>query len=355
MRVLIIGAAGYLGWETKDYLEKQGHKVFGIDNFSKQRILEGSGIHWFRGKRVHVDWVSSLSKQVEVFEPDCVIHYGEQCSAPFSMISEVNGIGTINGNLNSTLDLIYQVKAQNPDIHIIKLGTMGEYGTPNIDIEEGWIDISHNGRTDRMLYPKKPHSIYHLSKVFDSDALAFACRVWGLRVTDLNQGFVYGIGDAEVKTNFYYDAIFGTVLNRFVAQSVVGHPLTVYGKGGQTRGCLNIRDTVRCVELAMLNPANRGEFRVMNQFVDQVSVNQVADLVFSTAKQMGLNPKIAHIDNPRDEAEDHYYNAKNTKLLDLGLKPHYLTEDSIAEMIEYLLPKKGEIVTSQILPTVRWK
>jgi UDP-sulfoquinovose synthase len=248
-----------------------------------------------------------------------------------------------------------------PDCHLVKLGTMGEYGTPNIDIEEGFIEIEHKGRRDTLPFPKMPGSLYHLSKVHDSHNIHFACRIWGLRATDLNQGVVYGIEteesaeDERLITRFDYDQYFGTVLNRFCVQAVIGHPLTVYGEGGQTRGFLNIRDTLQCVELAVSNPAALGEFRVFNQFTEQFSVAELADLVRRSAEELGHRVEVRSFPNPRIEAEQHYYNATNTKLIDLGLKPHHLGEELVRSMLRIIERHKGRVIERAILPTTRWK
>jgi UDP-sulfoquinovose synthase len=235
---------------------------------------------------------------------------------------------------------------------------MGEYGTPNIDIEEGFIEITHRGRRDRLPFPKQPGSFYHLSKVHDSHNIEFACRVWGLRATDLNQGVVYGQETPEtalhpdLATRFDYDAVFGTVLNRFVVQAVAELPLTVYGVGGQTRGLINILDTLACIELALKNPAQRGEFRVFNQFTESLSVNQMAELVRGA---LGGRPRIEHLEDPRVEAQEHYYNAVHTKLLDLGLQPHLLSAEVIRGLAAVAEKHKKRIDNTHMLPLVRWK
>src|SRR5206468_4652351 len=226
-----------------------------------------------------------IADVVRDFAPDTIIHYGEQPSAPWSMQSVDHCVITQQFNVVGTLKLLWAMRDHVPDAHLVKLGTMGEYGTPNIDIEEGFIEIEHNGRKDRLPFPKQPGSFYHLSKVHDSHNIHFVCRIWGLRATDLNQGVVYGSGTpetdmhTELRTRFDYDDIWGTVLNRFCSQAAVGYPLTVYGQGGQTRGLLDIRDTVRCVELACLNAPERGEFRVFNQFTEQFSVRELAERI----------------------------------------------------------------------------
>jgi UDP-sulfoquinovose synthase len=260
-----------------------------------------------------------------------------------------------------TLNLLFALREFQPDCHLVKLGTMGEYGTPNIDIEEGYITIEHNGRKDVLPYPKQPGSFYHLSKVHDSHNMMFACKIWGTRATDLNQGVVYGTMTDEVALDealinrFDYDEVFGTVLNRFCAQAALGHPLTVYGKGGQTRGFLDIRDTVRCVELACLNPAAKGEFRVFNQFTEQFSVLDLAHLVEKAGKQAGLKVEIDYLPDPRVEAEQHYYNAKHSKLIDLGLSPHFLSDSLLDSLIDIAIRYRDRIDTALFLPRVNWR
>jgi UDP-sulfoquinovose synthase len=290
-----------------------------------------------------------------------VIHYGEQPSAPYSMASRRHAVETQYTNVIGTLNLLFSLRDRCPSCHLVKLGTMGEYGTPNIDIEEGFIEIEHKGRKDTLPYPKLPGSIYHLSKVHDSHNIHFACRVWGLRATDLNQGVVYGIETDEAQlderlcTRFDYDEIFGTALNRFCVQAVIGHPLTVYGRGGQTRGYLNIRDTLQCVELAVTNPARRGEMRVFNQFTEQFTVMELAELAKRSAEQLGMDVTIDHFPNPRVELEEHYYNAANTKLRDLGLKPHYLGEELVRSMLSTIDRYKDRVVTRAIAPKTQWR
>src|SRR6476660_10115963 len=326
MRVLILGGDGYLGWPTAMRFSGKGHEVAVADNFARRKwVAEAGGDsltpiaslaeridawHGASGKRIE-SYVGDLAEGtfaadlVRDFELEAIIHYGEQPSAPWSMQSIDNAVETQHNNVIGALKLLWGMRDHAPDAHLIKLGTMGEYGTPNIDIEEGFIEITHNGRTDVLPFPKMPGSLYHLSKVHDSHNIHFACRVWGLRATDLNQGVVYGIesdesaADERLITRFDYDEYFGTVLNRFCLQAVIGHPLTVYGSGGQTRGFLNIRDTLQCVELAVANPAEAGEFRVFNQFTEQFSVLELAELVRGAGEHLGYSVEIQHVDNPR--------------------------------------------------------
>jgi UDP-sulfoquinovose synthase len=247
-----------------------------------------------------------------------------------------------------------------PDAHLVKLGTMGEYGTPNIDIEEGYLRVEHNGRSHEFLYPKTGGSLYHLSKVHDSHNIHFATRIWGLRATDLNQGVVYGVEtdesalDPRLVTSFHYDEVFGTALNRFCVQAVIGYPLSVYGKGGQTRGYLNIRDTIQCVAIAADNPADGGELRVFNQFTEQFSVIQLAERVKAAGEHLGWDVSIAHTDNPRKELEDHYYNAQHSKLLDLGLQPRLLNEELIDTMLVKIADHRDRIDPTTFVQNIRW-
>lgn len=384
-KVLILGGDGYLGWPTAMNLSNLGYSVAVLDNYLKRWIFNKLGITplidcpnlqeraniWkgLTGHNIKV-YVGDIGEQdflfkvVKEFDPDTIIHYGEIPSAPYSMLNHNTSWETIQNNLRATLAVMWAIKTINPDIHLIKLGTMGEYGTPNIDIEEGFMEIEKGGRKDRLPFPKLPGSFYHLSKVQDSDMLYLGVRMWGLRVTDLNQGPVYGIETDESRMDkenrlmphFHYDEFWGTVLNRFITQAVIGIPLTVYGKGGQKRGFLNITDTLQCVRLAVQNPANKGEFRVMNQFTEIFSVLELADKVKAAAKNLGLDAAIKNYPNPRKEAEEHYYNAKNTNLLSLGLQPNYLTENILTEMMEIVMENKKNIRQDIILPgRAKWQ
>jgi UDP-sulfoquinovose synthase len=303
------------------------------------------------------DFLAGVFKETQ---PEAIVHYGEHRAAPFSMLSRRHAVMTQVNNVVGTLNVLYAMKEFTPESHLVKLGTMGEYGTPNIDIEEGFIEINHNGRSDVLQFPKKPGSFYHLSKVHDSHNIEFVCRVWGLRATDLNQGVVYGVHTDETElhpdlaTRFDYDDVWGTVLNRFCVQAAIGHPLTVYGKGGQTRGFLDIRDTLACVELAIANPADMGEFRVFNQFTEQFTVGELAEKVADGARKLGWEPIVEHVTNPRVEQEQHYYNAKHTKLLDLGLQPHLLSNTLIDGLLE-TVREHTELVDRDLLyPSHSW-
>jgi UDP-sulfoquinovose synthase len=382
MRILILGGDGYLGWSTAMHFSIRGHEVAVADNFLRRRMhmergtdsltpilslhervkawqgITGKTITPFVGDLQEWNFVERLFKD---FQPETIIHYGEIPSAPYSMIDVHHAVFTHQNNVIGTLHVLYAMRDLAPDSHLVKLGTMGEYGTPNIDIEEGYLDIEHNGRKDTLPFPKQPGSMYHLTKVHDSHNIHFACRIWGLRATDLNQGVVYGTDtdesrlDDSLLTRFDYDEAFGTALNRFCVQAVVGIPLTLYGKGNQTRGYLNMRDTLQCVELATLNPAAQGKMRVFNQFTEQFSVTELAYVVQKAAQSLGMDVEIAHYENPRVEMEEHYYNAKHTALMDLGLKPHYLSDTLVESMINRVLQFKDRVILDAIVPRIRWK
>lgn len=382
MKVLVIGGDGYCGWATALYLSNRGYEVGILDSLVRrhwdntlcietltpiapiqQRIqrwqdLTGKFIDLFVGD---ITDYAFLSRAMHQFEPEAVVHFGEQRSAPFSMIDRDHAVLTQTNNVVGTLNLLYVIHQDFPDCHLVKLGTMGEYGTPNIDIEEGYITIEHNGRKDTLPYPKQPGSFYHLSKVHDSHNISFACKIWGLRATDLNQGVVYGVlteetGMDELLINrLDYDGVFGTALNRFCIQAAIDHPLTVYGSGGQTRSFLDIRDTVRCVELAIATPAAAGEFRVFNQFTEMFSVGDLARMIQKAGGALGMKVEIQNLENPRVEKEKHYFNAKNTNLLDLGLEPHLLSDSLLDSLLNFAVKYKGRVDHNQILPKVSWK
>ena len=382
MRIAVLGGDGYCGWATALYLSRKGHQVAIVDNFIRRqwdfdlgvetltpirslrdrlqawKDLTGNVIDVFVGDMTDYAF---LSAHIRDFEPDTVIHFAEQRSAPYSMIDREHATFTQVNNLVGTLNLLFALREFKSDCHLVKLGTMGEYGTPNIDIEEGYIRIEHNGRSDLLPFPKQPGSFYHLSKVHDTHNIHFCCKAWGLRATDLNQGVVYGTTtedtalDEALINRFDYDEIFGTALNRFCIEAAAGHPITVYGSGGQTRGFLDIRDTIRCVEIACLNPAEPGEFRVFNQFTEQFSVLELAQMVKAAAHKLGIKAEIHHLPDPRVEAETHYYNAKHSKLIDLGLHPHLLSDSLLDSMIGIALKYADRIDQSVFLPHVNWR
>jgi UDP-sulfoquinovose synthase len=379
MKILVLGGDGYLGWPTALHLSAAGHDVAVADNFARRgydyemgvdslvpietlqtrvatwRALTGRPIGVYIGDLCDADFTTRM---VADFAPDAIVHYAEQRAAPYSMVDRKHAVYTQTNNVVGTLNVLYAIAEISPDIHLVKLGTMGEYGTPNIDIEEGWLDVEHNGRVDRVLYPKRPGSFYHLSKVHDSHNIEFACRIWGIRATDLNQGVVYGqqtdetAADDRLATRYDYDAVFGTVLNRFVVQAVLGVPLTVYGNGGQTRGLIDIRDTVRCIQLACENPADRGEFRVFNQLTQTMSVLQIAETVAAASPEAVT---IERLDNPRVELEEHYYNVVYTGLAELGLQAHLLSDTLIESLLSITKRYAHRARPAAMLPTIRWR
>ena len=379
MKILVLGGDGYCGWPTSLHLSDAGHEVVIVDNCVRRTIDHELGAQsltpitdlkervraWqeVSGQTIAVefgdllDW-EFLSDVVQRHQPEAIVHYAEQRAAPYSMIDRRHAVYTQHNNVIGTLNVLFAINEFAPECHLVKLGTMGEYGTPNIDIEEGYIEIEHNGRKDTLPFPKMPGSWYHLSKVHDSHNIHFACRIWGLRATDLNQGVVYGqeteqtVLDSQLATRLDYDAVFGTVLNRFAIQAVLGQPLTVYGGGSQTRAFLDIRDTVECIRLACENPADPGEFRVFNQATEQFSLDELAKLV---ANSYPGGVEVEHIDNPRVELENHYYHFTHTALESLGLVPHLLGDTLLEQMYGVIERHRDRVDLDLLQPTVQWR
>jgi UDP-sulfoquinovose synthase len=392
--VLILGGDGYLGWPTAMYFSSRNYQVTVVDNYFRRNscteldtgmlyavptLIERARI-WYEktgyeikvviGDLAQPDFMRQLFdgrinyqwsvSQTNLGVPDTVVHYAEQPSAPYSIMGYKYGDLTLVNNLRVTNNLIWAVRDFSPDTHIIKLGTMGEYGTPNIDIEEGWLEIEHKGRNDKFLFPRQASSLYHTTKIMDTDLLWFAVRTWGLKVTDLMQGPVYGIEteesniDTRLQTIFNYDEIFGTIINRFVTQAVIGYPLTVYGGGGQTRGYLNIQDTMQCVHKSELNPPAKGELRIFNQIMETFSVNELAQMVQEVGIQRGHDVKIKSVVNPRKEAEEHYYNPVYQGLQNIGVEPHLLTAAVMNRLFEVVELHRKNIRKDVIFSGIKW-
>ena len=392
--LVILGGDGYLGWPTAMYFSNLGYEVTVIDNYFRRNacteldvgmlylvptLIERAKIwHEVTGKEIKVI-IGDLT-QPEIMrglfngqteyawsvhpkfsgKPETVIHYAEQPSAPYSLLNYKYANFTLANNLLVTNNLLFALRDYACDTHVIHVGTMGEYGTPNIDIEEGWLEIQHKGRKDTFLFPRQASSLYHTTKIMDTDLMWFGVRMWDLRITDLMQGPVYGLEteasqiDERLRTIFNYDEIFGTIINRFIAQAVVGYPLTVYGKGGQTRGYLNINDTLQCVHMSANHPANSGELRIFNQIMETFSANELARKVKKIGDKLGFNVQINHLENPRKEAEEHYYNPTYQGLLDIGVVPHFLTDDVLEKMFKTVVKYKSNIRKDVIYRGIKW-
>ena len=392
--ILILGGDGYLGWPTAMYFSQRGYDVTVVDNYFRRNacteldvgmlypvpsLMERAKI-WYEltGKEIkvvigdlsdpeimrsffsgRVEYSWAVDKKFTGI-PETVMHYAEQPSAPYSLINYKYANITLTNNLLVTNNLIFALRDFSRGTHVVHIGTMGEYGTPNIDIEEGWLEIEHKGRKDKFLYPRQASSLYHTTKIMDTDLMWFGVRMWDLRITDLMQGPVYGIETPEsvvnhkLRTIFNYDEIFGTILNRFIVQALVDYPLTVYGKGGQTRGYLNINDTLQCVHMSEKAPAQQGELRIFNQIMETFSVNQLADKVQQVGKALGYDVKINHIENPRKEAEEHYYNPTYQGLVEIGVKPHYLTDEVMTGMFKATEKYKKNIRKDVIFRGIKW-
>ncbi len=392
--ILILGGDGYLGWPTAMYFSSRGYQVTVVDNYFRRNActeldvgmlypvptLQERAKIWYQKTGCEIKVVigdltdpelmrSLFDGRVEyswavdnrfVGIPETVVHYAEQPSAPYSQIDYKYANITIQNNLLVTNNLMFAIKDYSPDTHIVKIGTMGEYGTPNIDIEEGWLEVEHKGRKDTFLFPRQASSLYHTTKIMDTDLLWYGVRMWDLRVTDLMQGPVYGMetheskGDPRLMTIFNYDEIFGTIVNRFITQAVAGYPLTVYGRGGQTRGYLNINDTLQCVHMSEQTPANPKQLRIFNQIIQTFSVNELAEKTKKVGNNLGYNVKIDYLPNPRKEAEEHYYNPTYQGLLDIGVTPHYLTDEVMKGMFELVEKYKHNIRTDVIFKGIQW-
>jgi len=384
MKVLILGIDGYLGWPLALRLGKRGHEVIGIDNLSTRRFSEEVGADSafplpkpedrVRAAKKHLDininfYVGDvtdynyLKEIIKRHKPDTIVHFAEQRSAPYSMKDRDHAVYTVINNEVSTLNLVYAVKEIDPTIHILKMGTMGEYGTPNFDIPESiYVEAIVNGKKDKIIVPRKGGSVYHWTKVHDTDFLLFFQELWGLTVTDIMQGPVYGtrtqeIIDESLRTRFDFDETWGTVVNRFCVQAILGIPLTVYGKGGQTRGFLSLEDSMEALTLLLENPPRQGEYRVANQFTEIYSVKQIAEMVKKAGDELGLSVQIGPLPNPRVEAEDHYYNPERKVLPSLGFYPKKNLREEVKNIIKDLLPYKERLESfkNAILPKTTWK
>ncbi len=383
MKVLITGIDGYSGWPLALHLLSRGHSVVGLDNFvTRRRVREvgswsatpipafprrlaavkellGKEIEFHRGDMTDYPFVRQVLAEER---PDAIVHLAEQRSAPYSMIDVDHAVATQVENITGTLHLVYAMRECSPETHLVKMGTMGEYGTPNVDIPEGFFDVEFRGRKDRLPFPRQASSWYHWSKVFDSGDVMFATKVWKLRATDVMQGVIYGIRTPEITddrllTRFDFDETWGTALNRFIAQAVLGLPITPYGKGEQRRGFIALEDSMQSLRLAVENPPSAGEYRVFNQFDQAYSVNELAQLVHRVAGELGLSPTIDHPPDPRVEAEQHYYLPLHDNLLALGYQRTRALEDVVREIFRDLLRFRRRLEARRyvVMPTVQWR
>jgi len=383
MRVLICGVDGYLGWSLAKHLTACGHEVAGIDDHSRRRWVAEMGsdsalpvapmdarllafkeafgreLLFFQGD---LKDYSLIERAFREFEPEAVVHLGECPSAPYSMIDVHHAVDVHNNNVGSTFNLLFAIRDLAPEAHLVKLGTMGEYGTPNIAIPEGFFEIEYRGRTDRLPFPRQANSFYHWSKVSGSNHVMFASRIWGLPATDVMQGVVFGTrienmsDDERLLTRLDFDQCFGTAINRFSCQAVIGHPLTPFGKGGQKRGFLPLRDSMQCLTLALENPPEHGEYRVLNQFEEVYDLTQLAGKVQRAAAGLGMDVEVRSVDNPRTELEDHFYEPDHHNLLNLGYRPTHDVETEITLMLEDLQKYSDRIEMHRdvFMPDVRW-
>ena len=374
---------GYLGWALTLHLMDRGHEVAGCDAFLRRKWVEemeswsAIPIHSMEERLQGVQdrfGVRPLFRQGDLqeyqfvrqffldFQPDTIVHLGECPSAPYSMIDAQHATWVQVNNVVGTLNIVHAMKEVCPQAHLVKLGTMGEYGTPNIDIPEGFFTIEYRDRSDTLPFPRQAGSWYHWSKVHDSNNIMFSCRLWGLRSTDIMQGVVFGTridqmeDDPRLLTRLDFDECFGTVINRYCCQAVIGHPLTPFGKGGQRRGFIPLRDSMQCLSIAVENPADRGEYRVFNQFEQVYGVTELAGKVKIVGKKVGLDVKIQNMENPRAEAEEHYYNPDRRHLLELGYRPSHDIEPELSVILNDLIAHRNRIEEKKrvLIPSIRW-
>jgi UDP-sulfoquinovose synthase len=383
MRVFIAGVDGYLGWSLAQYLTNRGHEVAGADALLRRKWVREMGSHsatpiasikvrlaafrdrfgkplrFYRGNLCNYEFVETIFRE---FKPECIVHVGECPSAPYSMIDVRHAVFVQTNNITSTFNLLFAMRDVVPEAHLVKLGTMGEYGTPNIDIPEGFFEIAYRNRRDRLPFPRQAGSWYHWSKVHGSNNIMFACKIWDLRASDIMQGVVFGTridgveGDERLLTRVDFDQAFGTVVNRFCCEAVIGHPLTPFGKGHQKRGFLPLRDSMQCLSLVVENPPERGVYRVFNQFENVYDVQGLAFRVQAVAAELGLDVPVHNLENPRSELEEHYYQVDRRNLLEIGYRPTRDMNGELRAMLSDLLKCRGRIQAKRdaLIPDVRW-
>jgi len=385
MRMFIAGMDGYLGWSLAQHLARRGHQVAGADALMRRSWVEGMGsvsaipiagiedrlealreqtgqaLPFWQGDLREYDLVERIFRE---YEPEAVIHLGECPSAPYSMIDRDRTMFVQMNNLTTTFNLLFAIRDLAPGAHLLKLGTMGEYGTPNVDIPEGFFEVEFRGRKDWVPFPRQAPSWYHWSKVHGSNNIMFASKIWGLRATDVMQGVVFGTriesmgDDPRLRTRLDFDQAFGTAINRFACQAVMEHPLTPYGAGGQVRGFLPLRDSMQCLTLALENPPQPGEYRVFNQFEEVYKIRDLAGIVSDAARDVGLHGAVTPVENPRALVEryDHHYAPDHSRLSELGYRPTHDVAKEVRIMLEDLLPHRDRIAAHQqsLLPNVHW-
>ena len=384
MSVLVLGADGYIGFPLCMRLANIGYNVVGVDNFLRRKLVAEVGadsatpigsmserLEWFERsfqKKIHFEYgdlrdYDFVDYIFTKYRPEAVVHLGEQASAPYSMIDVNHAVFTQTNNLVGTLNILYAMNKRVPDCHLVKMGSMGEYGFPNIDIPEGPLEVKYKGRKDTLPFPKRAFTDwYYWSKVHDSNNIMLACQIWGLRATDIMQGIVYGTRteetlDNHLLTRFDVDAVFGTVFNRFCAQAVLGCKLTTYGKGGQKIPVIALRSTVQCLVLMIQNPAEKGEYRVVHQLDEVCRVSEIAERIKKIANNSGLGTEIASIENPRAEDEqEHYYNPVHGKLYQLGFQATHSFEEEVRVTLADLFSYKSRLIATKeyLMPKVYW-
>ncbi|MEM0117896.1 MAG: NAD-dependent epimerase/dehydratase family protein [Conexivisphaerales archaeon] len=383
--IIIFGADGYIGWPLALHLGQiSDEKIVLVDNLVTRRLVRSvrsdslvpiqsmqkrlDAYRRLTGKDNLVFYAADardsevVDRIISTYKPSGVVHLAQQRSAPFSMIDQEHAVYTQLANIETNLNIMYSMIRHVPDSHLLKMGTMGEYGTPGIKITEGDVEISVDGRKSRLMFPRTGQSFYHLSKVFDTFNVMLANRVHSLRATDVMQGVVYGtrtdeIVDDSLATRFDFDSIWGTVINKYVVQAVVLNKLLIYGKGRQKRGFLSLYDSIKCLTLLLMNPPEPGRYRVVNQLDEIYDTLTLAQKVSNIAKEYGIRVELETVNNPRVEAEEHFYDVEHKILPSLGFTRTKKMDEVIREIFETVIANKtrAELMKQLVYPTVYWR
>jgi len=369
MKVLVCGADGYLGAPLVAHLKNRGHRVIGVDNFLRRKMVAEIGSQsampiptikerresegFGTGDITDYDFIRNV---LCLHKPESIVNLAQIPSAPYSMIDAQHANLVQKNNNVGLMNLLWASKKHVPETHITTLATMGEYGTPNIPIPEGFFEIEYQGMRDTLPFPRQGGSFYHISKIQSTHNVSFACKIWKLKSTDIHQGVVYGTRTEDTTTRFDFDECFGTMINRAVACAVINRPIIPYGLGQQKRGYIALRDSIQCLTISVENPPNEENYRVWNQFDECYRCNQIAEIVAEVGKSFSLNTSVENRENPRIESERHFYQPHHGKLHQLGFRPTMTLLEELKVMFKDLIPNKQRILkyADKIEPTIRW-
>jgi UDP-sulfoquinovose synthase len=382
---VIFGGDGYIGWPLAIHLGVQrDDRIIIVDNLCTRKLVRSVKSDTLVPIRSMKDRLSAYTKEtgkrnitfveadardpksvdriIEKYRPENIVHLAQQRSAPFSMVDQEHVLYTELNNIATNLNILFSMVRHVPDAHLLKMGSMGEYGTPGIEITEGDIEIERKGKTASVMFPRMGGSWYHLSKIFDSYNVAMANKVYDISATDVMQGVVFGtrvdeITNDALATRFDFDSIWGTVINKYVVQSVLLNKLLIYGKGRQTRGFLSLYDSINCLTLLLDNPPEKGKYRVVNQIDEIYDTLQLAEKVQKIGREFGIDAGMEYVENPRVEKEEHNYEVEHKILPSLGFRREKSMDEVIREIFEAVIQnkKRASSMKKLIYPTVYWK